>query len=259
MPEPAPSHKQQLFKLQVELCKLQSWLRQTGERAIVIFEGRDTAGKGGMIRTITERVSHRVFRSVALPTPSDRERGEWYMQRYVQHFPSAGEVTLFDRSWYNRAGVERVMGFCSEAEVNQFLEQCPGFEKSIVNSGTRLIKYWLDIEPETQRKRLEARVDDPRKQWKLSALDLEAQRRWYDYSRARDEMFRHTDTGFAPWYVVRADDSKRSRLNCIAHLLSLFPYREQAVDIPRLPGIDQSSAYDDRASIGKRRFIPEPL
>ena len=250
--------KQALYDLQVELCKLQAWLRHSKERVIVVFEGRDTAGKGGMIKTIQERVSQRVFRGVALPAPSDREKYQWYPQRYVQHFPSAGEVTLFDRSWYNRAGVERVMKFTDEERVERFLDECANFEHSLVQSGIRLVKYWLEISPDVQLERLNDRRNDPRKHWKLSPMDLESRRRWYSYSRARDDIFKHTDTDHAPWYVVPSNHTDAARINCISHFLSLFPYENISFDRPQLPDIDRSEAYDDVASLQGRRVIPQP-
>lgn len=254
------SKKKTLKSLQIELCKLQDWLQKTGERAIVIFEGRDSAGKGGMIRTIQERVSHRIFRSVALPKPSTEEASQWYFQRYVSHFPSAGELVLFDRSWYNRAGVERVMGFCSEAELARFFRNTPDFERSVVSSGIRLLKYWLEIDPEVQHERLTERLQDPRKYWKLSPMDLESQPRWYAYSRARDDMFHHTHTVDAPWHIVPSNDQQRARLNCISHLLDQFPYEQddyESLPISEIPGLDQSEAYDDRASLQQLPTVPQ--
>ncbi len=221
--------ERELERLQIELCKLQDWVRHQALRVVVVFEGRDAAGKGGVIKRITEWVSPRVFRVVALPVPTEREKTQWYYQRYVTHLPAAGEVVLFDRSWYNRAGVERVMGFCTEEEYRQFLRSCPVFERDLVDSGITLIKYWFDVGPEEQLERFRDRIDDPTKHWKLSPMDVEALRRWYDYARAKDAMFQATDTPHAPWWVVRSDDQRRARLNCIAHLLSLIPYEE----IPR--------------------------
>ncbi len=254
------SHKKELKRLQVELCKLQGWLQETGERGIVIFEGRDSAGKGGMIGTIQERVSQRVFRGVALPKPSREESTQWYFQRYVEHFPSAGELVLFDRSWYNRAGVERVMGFCSEEQLQRFYRNVPSFERALVTSGIRLIKYWLEIDQDVQCQRLLERLEDPRKYWKLSPMDLEAQPRWYDYSRARDAMFEHTDIEEAPWFVVPSNDQKTARLNCIAHLLDQFDYDGhdyESLDVDAIPGIDDSKAYDDRASLARAKTVPQ--
>ena len=215
-----------LEPLQVELVKMQEWVRASGAKICVIFEGRDTAGKGGVIKRITERTSPRVFRVVALSAPTEREKTQMYFQRYMPYLPAAGEVVLFDRSWYNRAGVERVMGFATEEQVEKFLSQVPSVEKAIIDSGIILVKYWLDVSMENQAKRFKERNVDPRKIWKLSPMDVEAQRRWYDYSRARDAMFRMTDTNESPWYVVNANDQRRARLNCIAHFLSLIPYEE---------------------------------
>jgi polyphosphate kinase 2 len=203
---------------------MQEWTKATGAKICVVFEGRDSAGKGGTIKAITERVSPRVFRVVALPAPTDREKSQMYVQRYITHFPAAGEVVIFDRSWYNRAGVERVMGYCTEDDTTRFLEQAPAFEKAVVDTGIILLKYWLEVGPDEQTKRLQARVDDPRKVWKLSPMDMKSYSRWYDYSRARDEMFAATDSKWAPWYVVRTDDKRRGRLNLITHLLSQVPY-----------------------------------
>jgi polyphosphate kinase len=220
----------ELYKLQVELCRLQDWAKHTGHRAVVIFEGRDAAGKGGVIKRITERVSPRVFRVVALPAPTEREKSQLYMQRYVAHLPAAGEIVLFDRSWYNRAGVERVMGFCTEDQAENFLRVCPGFERELVRAGIQLIKYFFDVSQDEQERRFEARIEDPRKQWKLSPMDLESYRRWWEYSAAYKDMIAATDSEFAPWYKVPADDKRRARLNCISHMLSLIPYE----DMPEL-------------------------
>jgi polyphosphate kinase len=218
--------ERKLRPIDVELVKLQLWAQHTGLRAVVVFEGRDAAGKGGVIKTITSRVSPRVFRVVALPAPSDREKSQMYIQRYLQHMPAAGEIILFDRSWYNRAGVEHVMGFCSDEEYHAFLQGTPIVERAIVQNGIHLLKYWFEVSPSTQTERFQERIDDGRKIWKLSGMDLEAHRRWYDYSRARDAMFAATDTEFAPWYVVDADDARRARLNCVTHMLSMIPYEE---------------------------------
>jgi len=250
-------YDKELRKLQGELCKLQAWVKHKGLRVIVVFEGRDAAGKGGTIRAITERVSPRVFRQVALPAPSDREKSQMYMQRYMQHFPAAGEIVIFDRSWYNRAGVEYVMGFCSKEERRRFLELCPEFEKHIVDGGIQLIKIWLDSSDKEQKRRFEARIDDPLRQWKLSPMDLPSRSRWFDYSRARDAMFEATDTKHAPWYVLRSDDKKRARLNCIAHLLKLVPYKEVPREKIKLPKRSMKGAYDDQAALKGRRFVPE--
>jgi polyphosphate kinase 2 len=230
------TYEKALRKLHVELVKLQEWVRHEGLKVCVVFEGRDGAGKGGTIKAITERVSPRVFRVMALPAPTEREQTQMYGQRYTPHFPAAGEVVIWDRSWYNRAGVERVMGFCTEEQAKRFLEIVPGFERLMVDSGIILIKYWLEVGMEEQTRRLEARIDDGRKIWKLSPMDLKSYSRWYDYSRARDEMFAATDTAWAPWYVARSDDKKRARLNIISHLLSQIPYEElprEKVDLPK--------------------------
>ena len=235
--------EKQLEKLQVELVKLQEWVKYKGLRVIIIFEGRDAAGKGGVIKRITERVSPRVFRVAALPAPSEREKSQIYMQRYVQHFPAAGEVVIFDRSWYNRALVERVMGFCSEKQVEGFFELCPQMEKAFVDGGIILIKYWFEVSQKEQTRRFEARIHDGRKIWKLSPMDLESHRRWFDYSRARDAMLAATDTDFAPWYIVPADDKRRARLNCIAHLLSLIPYKEAPREKQKLPKRQKPKGY----------------
>jgi len=217
-------YEAELARLQGELVAMQEWVKATGAKVCIVFEGRDTAGKGGTIKAITERVSPRVFRVVALPAPSEREKTQMYIQRYVPHLPAAGEVTIFDRSWYNRAGVERVMGFCTEEQAQFFLEMLPAVEKAMVDSGILLVKYWLEVSPEEQSRRLESRIDDPRKFWKLTEMDLLSYKRWDDYSRARDEMFAATDTAWAPWFVARTDDKKRGRLNVIAHLLDRIPY-----------------------------------
>jgi polyphosphate kinase 2 len=218
----------ELYKLHAELCRLQDWAKHTGHRAVVVFEGRDAAGKGGVIKRITERVSPRVFRVVALPAPNERERTQLYIQRYIAHMPAAGEIVLFDRSWYNRAGVERVMGFCTDEQAEAFLRVCPGFERELVRSGIQLIKYFFDVSQEEQERRFRDRIEDPRKHWKLSPMDLESYRRWWDYSKAYKEMIEATDSEFAPWYKVVADDQRRARLNCIAHMLSLIPYEPVA-------------------------------
>ena len=226
----------QLKKLHVELVKLQEWVQHKGLKVCVVFEGRDGAGKGGTIKAITERVSPRAFRVVALPAPTEREKSQMYLQRYIQHFPAAGEVVIFDRSWYNRAGVERVMGFCTEDQAKHFLAMAPLVEKAMVDSGIILLKYWLEVSPEEQTRRLEARIEDGRKIWKLSPMDLKSYNRWYDYSRARDAMFAATDTDFAPWHVARSDDKKRARLNIITHLLDQVPYKElprKKVELPK--------------------------
>ena len=250
-------YEAKIFKLHAEMVKLQHWVKEEGVRAVVVFEGRDAAGKGGVIKRITERVSPRVFRVTALPAPSEREKTQMYMQRYVQHFPSAGEVVLFDRSWYNRAGVERVMNFCSKEEYERFLEYTPIFERAMVDSGIVLIKYWFDVGMEEQERRFRARIEDPRKVWKLSPMDVESFSRWYDYSRARDDMIAATSMDYAPWHVVRADSKKRARLNCISHLLSQFPYKDLPRDKVKLGKRNTKGSYDDEASIAKFNVIPE--
>ena len=250
-------YEKELRKLQAELCKLQDWVKYKGVRAIVIFEGRDAAGKGGTIRAITERVSPRVFRVVAMPAPSDREKSQMYIQRYMQHFPAAGEIVIFDRSWYNRAGVERVMGFCTDKQYEVFLENCPEAEKYMVDAGIILIKYWLEVGKKEQQRRFEARINDPLRQWKLSPMDLESFGSWYDYSRARDKMLEATDTKFAPWHLIRSDDKRKARLNCITHLLSMIPYKKAPRDKVKLPKRKEKGSYDDQAPLKRRRFIPE--
>jgi polyphosphate kinase 2 len=236
-------YEKELAKLHVELVKLQRWVVATGAKICIVFEGRDGAGKGGTIKAITERVSPRVFRVVALPAPTDREKSQMYIQRYVPHLPAAGEIVIWDRSWYNRAGVERVMGFCTEEQARGFLQAVPLVEEAMVESGIMLLKYWLEVSPEEQTRRLKARIEDGRKLWKLSGMDLKSYSRWYDYSRARDEMFAATDTGFAPWYVVRSDDKKRARLNMITHLLSRIPYQEPPRARVKLPKRQKPHGY----------------
>jgi polyphosphate kinase 2 len=250
-------YEKELRKLQVGLCHLQRWVKERGTRIIIVFEGRDGAGKGGTIRAITERLSPRVFRIAALPAPSDREKTEMYMQRYLKHFPASGEVVIFDRSWYNRAGVESVMGFCTPEQCNRFLELCPTIERFIVDSGIILIKLWLEVSNEEQKRRFERRVVDPLRQWKLSPMDLPSRRRWYEYSRARDRMLAKTDTRHAPWYVVDSDDKRRARLNVIAHILSRIPYKKLPAEFVKLPKRSTKHAYDDRATMRRRRFVQE--
>jgi polyphosphate kinase len=247
----------ELRKLQVELCKLQDWVKHKGLRVIVVFEGRDGAGKGGTIRAITERVSPRVFRTVALPAPSDREKSQMYMQRYISYFPAAGEIVIFDRSWYNRAGVEYVMGFCTKEQHRRFLELCPTLENWITEAGIILVKLWLEVSNEEQERRFQARITDPLRQWKLSPMDLPSRTRWYDYSRARDMMLEATDTEHAPWYIARSDDKKRARLNCISHLLSLIPHEELQRSKVKMPKRSMKGAYDDERTMRGRRFLPE--
>ena len=238
-------YDKELARLHVELVKLQGWVVHKGLKVCIVFEGRDGAGKGGTIKAITERVSPRVFRVVALPAPSDREKSQMYVQRYIQHFPGAGEIVIFDRSWYNRAGVERVMGFCDEAQARKFLQAVPLVERAMVESGIILLKYWLEVSPEEQTRRLEARIDDGRKVWKLSPMDLKSYSRWYDYSRARDEMFAATDTGFAPWYMADSNDKKRARLNIIAHLLDKIPYKQAPREKVKLPKRQKAGRYKE--------------
>ena len=250
-------YEKELRKLQAELCYLQDWVKHKGLRVIVIFEGRDAAGKGGTIKAITERVSPRVFRLVALPAPSDREKSMMYIQRYMQHFPAAGEIVIFDRSWYNRAGVEHVMGFCSKEQYKRFLELCPLMEKYIVEGGIVLIKFWLEVSDEEQKRRFEARIDDPVRQWKLSPMDLPSRGKWFDYSRARDRMLDATDTKHAPWNIVLSDDKKRARLNCLAHILNLIPYKKIPREKVKLPKRSMKGAYDDVATLKGRKFVPE--
>ena len=250
-------YEKELHKLQVRLCHLQRWVKEKGLRVVIVFEGRDGAGKGGTIRAITERLSPRVFRVVALPAPSDREKSQVYMQRYLQHFPAAGEVVIFDRSWYNRAGVEYVMGFCSAEEHRRFLELCPQIEAFLVDGGVQLIKLWLEVSNDEQERRFEARVKDPMRQWKLSPMDLPSRERWYDYSRARDMMLKKTDTPGAPWYLVRSDNKRAARLNTIRHLLDAIPYKKLKADQVKLPRRSKKGEYDDHRSIAERRFVRE--
>ncbi|MBV8630239.1 MAG: polyphosphate kinase 2 [Silvibacterium sp.] len=250
-------YTKELRRLQAELCKLQYWVKHKGLRVIVIFEGRDAAGKGGTIRAITERVSPRVFRVVALPTPSDREKSQMYMQRYIQHFPAAGEIVIFDRSWYNRAGIEYVMGFCTKEQHDIFLDRCPQAEQYLINNGIVLIKDWLEVGQGEQERRFKARINDPLRQWKLSPMDTESFRRWYEFSRARDIMLDKTDSKAAPWHIIRSDDKKRARLNCITHLLGMIPYKKVPGERVKLPPRDKRKRYDDQATMKHRHFIPE--
>ena len=247
--------KQALYDLQEELVKLQRWVKETGARVIVVFEGRDTAGKGGTIKRMTARVSPRTFRVVALPSPTERQKSQMYIQRYVEHFPAAGEVVIFDRSWYNRAGVERVMGFASKKEIDAFFKQVITFEEAIIDSGIILIKYWLETSMENQQKSLQARITDGRKTWKLSKMDLEARRLWYDYSRARDDMFKHTDKDSSPWHVIPVTDRSRKGLNCIAHLLETIPYSDIPLEPVTLPEPDPPGDYIEPDY--PYRFVPE--
>ena len=250
-------YETELRKLQAELCRLQEWVKHKGLRVIVVFEGRDAAGKGGTIKAITERVSPRVFRIAALPAPSDREKSQMYMQRYVQHFPTAGEVVIFDRSWYNRAGVEYVMGFCTKEQRRQFLKLCPTVEKYIVDGGIHIIKIWLEVSDEEQKRRFEARLHDPLRQWKLSPMDLPSRSKWFEYSRARDVMLAATDTKHAPWYILNSDDKRRARLNCIRHLLSLIPYKDVPREKVKVPKRATKGTYDDKSTLKGRKFVPE--
>jgi polyphosphate kinase 2 len=248
-------YEKELARLHGELVKLQRWVVSKGVKICIVFEGRDGAGKGGTIKAITERVSPRVFRVVALPAPTDREKSQMYIQRYLPHLPAAGEIVIFDRSWYNRAGVERVMGFCTEDQARTFLKAAPLVEKAIVDSGVILLKYWLEVSPHEQTRRLESRIEDPRKLWKLSPMDLKSYSRWYDYSRARDDMFAATDTGFAPWFVAQSDDKRRARLNIISHLLSHIPYKEEPREKIKLPKRQKAGKY--REPDYPYKYLPE--
>ncbi len=248
-------YEAEMFKLQVELVKLQEWVKATNARVVIIFEGRDAAGKGGIIKRIMERVSPRIFRVVALPSPTDRQKTQMHAQRYVEQLPAGGEIVVFDRSWYNRAGVEYVMGFCTADEYKEFLRDCPIFEGFLVSQGIILLKYWLEVSEEEQHKRFLARIEDPSKRWKLSPMDLESHRRWYDYSRARDAMLAATDTAAAPWYIVPSDDKKRARLNCISHILSSISYEEVNYTPPRLPPRQKAKGYVEPKR--KHRTVPQ--
>jgi polyphosphate kinase 2 len=249
-------YEKELGRLQIELVKLQEWVKSKGLQVVVIFEGRDAAGKGGTIKRITESLNPRIVRVVALPTPTERERAQWYFQRYVAHLPASGEIVLFDRSWYNRAGVERVMGFCTDDEYREFLRSCPEFERMLVRSGVILIKYWFSVSDEEQEHRFQARIDDPTKRWKLSPMDLESRSRWVEYSRAKDEMFKYTDIKQAPWWVVNSDDKRRARLNCISHLLSMIPYEDLTPEPIKLPPRQDDVGYV-RPPISDQTFVPE--
>ena len=249
--------EKELTRLQAKLCILQDWVKEKGLRVIVVFEGRDAAGKGGTIKAITERVSPRIFRVIALPAPSDREKSQMYLQRYMPHFPAAGEIVIFDRSWYNRAGVEHVMGFCTKDQYERFLKLCPLFEKEIVEGGLILIKVWLEVGNKEQERRFKARIDDPLRQWKLSTMDLPSRAKWYEYSKARDAMLKATDTRIAPWYIVRSDDKKRARLNVIAHLLSMIPHKKIKRPKVKLPDRSRKHVYDDEKTLARRRFVRE--
>ena len=250
-------YESELEKLQVRLCKLQDWVREKGLRVVIVFEGRDAAGKGGTIKALTEKVSPRVFRVAALPAPSDREKTQIYMQRYMERFPAAGEIVIFDRSWYNRAGVEYVMGFCSEEEHKRFLELCPPVEKFMVDGGIILIKIWLEVGQDEQEKRFKARIEDPLRQWKLSPMDIKSYDRWYEYSRARDMMLEMTDSKDAPWFIVRSDDKRRGRLNCISHILSQIPAKKVTRPKVKLPKRSGKRKYDDQSTLKGKNFVPE--
>lgn len=250
-------YEKELKRLQVQLCHLQNWIREKGMRVIIVLEGRDAAGKGGTIKALTARVSPRVFRVVALPAPSDRQTSQMYMQRYMAHFPAAGEITIFDRSWYNRAGVEHVMGFCTPEQHRRFLRLCPQIERYIVESGILLIKLWLEVGKAEQERRFNARVHDPLRQWKLSPMDIESYRRWYSYSRARDQMLKQTDCPHAPWIIVPSDDKRRARLNIISHVLDAIPHKVLRRKKTKLPTRSKEGAYDDRRSLLERTFIKE--
>ncbi len=249
-------YEEELVKLQVELVKLQEWIKHEGLKVVVIFEGRDAAGKGGAIKRIIQRLNPRVCRVVALAAPTERETTQWYFQRYVPHLPAAGEMVLFDRSWYNRAGVERVMGFCTPKEYEEFLRSCPEFEKMLIRSSIILIKYWFSISDDEQEKRFQARIDDPTKRWKLSPMDMKSRAKWVEYSKAKDEMFKYTDTKQSPWFVVNADSKKKARLNCISHLLSMIPYKDLTPEQIKLPPRQKDQGYV-RPPINEQTFIPE--
>ena len=250
------TYKKALAQLQIELVKLQAWIVHKGLQVVVVFEGRDAAGKGGVIKRITQRMNPRICRIVALGTPTEREKAQWYFQRYAAHLPAAGEMVLYDRSWYNRAGVERVMGFCTDSEYSEFLRSCPEFERMLVRQGIILVKYWFSVSDEEQERRFQSRIDDPTKRWKLSPMDLESRARWVDYSKAKDEMFAHTDIKQAPWYVVDASDKKRARLNCIHHLLGLIPYEDLTPDPPKLPPREKAEGYV-RPPITDQTFVQD--
>src|SRR5262245_35352279 len=251
------TYEKELQKLQVDLCHLQEWVKAKGARIMIVFEGRDAAGKGGTIKAITERVSPRVFRVVALPAPSDRQKTQLFMQRYIERFPAGGETVIFDRSWYNRAGVEYVMGFCTEQQNAHFLRLCPQVEKYIVDAGIILIKIWLEVGQDEQERRFSARINDPLRQWKLSPMDLESFRRWYEYSRARDMMLRKTSSRHAPWYIVHSDDKRRARLNCISHILKQIPFKKVSHAKVKLPKRAEKGKYDDRLSLKGLKFVAE--
>ncbi len=249
-------YNQELKRLQIELVKMQEWIKHTGLKVIVVFEGRDAAGKGGTIKRITQNLNPRMCKIVALGTPTDREKSQWYFQRYVPHLPAAGEMVLFDRSWYNRAGVEKVMGFCTNDEYWEFLRSCPNFERMLIRSGIIMIKYWFSVSEEEQEKRFRARISDPTKRWKLSPMDVESMSRFTEYSKAKDEMFAYTDTKISPWYMVNADNKKTARLNCINHLLSMIPYKELSIEEIELPKRSESKGYV-RPPLDEMTFVPE--
>lgn len=249
-------YQEELDKLQLELVYMQRWVKQTGARVAVIFEGRDAAGKGGAIKRITEKLNPRICRVVALPVPTDKEKTQWYFQRYVQHLPSAGEIVLFDRSWYNRAGVEKVMGFCTEEQYTEFLRSCPDFEAMLIRSGIILIKYWFSVSEKEQRRRFEDRINDPTKRWKISPMDMQSRQHWVDYSRAKDAMLRYTDTKLSPWYIVDSDDKRSSRINCISHLLSIIPYERIEVPTFKLGELQQDDTYM-RPPIDEQCWVPD--
>lgn len=250
------AYQEELFRLQLELVKLQAWVKQEGLKVVALFEGRDAAGKGGVIKRITQHLSPRICHVVALPAPTEREKTQWYFQRYIAHLPAAGEIVLFDRSWYNRAGVERVMGFCTDEEYTEFLRSCPHFEQMLMRSGIRLVKYWFSVSDVEQEKRFQNRLAEPHKRWKLSPMDMEARSRWVDYSRAKDEMFAHTDTKQAPWHVVNSDNKKHARLNCISHLLSVIPYRDITPAPIEMPARDIGASYV-RPPMSTQTFVPD--
>ncbi len=249
-------YEKELFRLQLELVKLQAWIQHAGLKVVVVFEGRDAAGKGGVIKRITQHLNPRICRVVALPAPTEREKSQWYFQRYVPHLPAAGEMVLLDRSWYNRAGVERVMGFCADAEYSEFLRSCPEFERMLVRSGIILVKYWFSVSDEEQERRFQSRLEEPHKRWKLSPMDLESRSRWVEYSKAKDQMFAHTDIKQAPWYVVKSDVKKHARLNCIHHLLSMIPYKDLTPEPIVLPKRNEGVGYI-RPPISDQTFVPD--
>ena len=250
------AYEKELARLQIELVKLQEWVRVTGEKIAIIFEGRDAAGKGGTIKRMTEPLNPRIARIVALPAPTEREQTQWYFQRYAEHLPAAGEIVIFDRSWYNRAGVERVMGFCNDEEYKEFLRSCPEFERMLVRSGIRLIKYWFSVSDEEQERRFQKRLTDPTKQWKLSPMDLESRKRWVAYSKAKDAMFAHTDIKQAPWYVVQSDVKKHARIDCISHFLSVIPYEDVTPETPELEARPPQEGYI-RPPMSDQTFVPD--